>query len=179
MEGASHFMLRYRDLLAQEAAGRKMHPGGRTCCRSPRYAKAFPGPRPRTFHQALQSLWFLFTLLHMESNASSFSPGRLDRILWPYYAADLDAGRIAPEPALELIQCLFLKFNQIVYLRNAGSAKYFAGFPIGFNIALGVRTRRRRCMQSAVLPVPGGQERPGLPQPNLSVRLHPGVGTRC
>ena len=30
-----------------------------------------------------------------------------------------------------------MKFNQIVYLRNSNSAKYFAGFPIGFNIAVG------------------------------------------
>ena len=39
--------------------------------------------------------------------------------------------------ALELIECLWLKFNEIVYLRNAHSAKYFAGFPIGFNICVG------------------------------------------
>ena len=30
-----------------------------------------------------------------------------------------------------------VKINQIVYLRNQNSAKYFAGFPIGFNIAIG------------------------------------------
>lgn len=39
--------------------------------------------------------------------------------------------------ALDIIECLWLKFNQIVYLRNKNSAKYFAGFPIGFNIAVG------------------------------------------
>ena len=36
---------------------------------------------PETFHEALQSLWFLFVVLHMESNASSFSPGRMDQYL--------------------------------------------------------------------------------------------------
>ena len=39
---------------------------------------------PETFHEALQSLWFLFVVLHMESNASSFSPGRMDQYLYPY-----------------------------------------------------------------------------------------------
>lgn len=39
--------------------------------------------------------------------------------------------------ALEIIECLWLKFNEIVYLRNSHSAKFFAGFPIGFNIAIG------------------------------------------
>ena len=37
------------------------------------------------FGEALQSLWFLFVLLHLESNASSFSPGRIDQYLYPYY----------------------------------------------------------------------------------------------
>ena len=37
---------------------------------------------PETFHEALQSLWFLFVVLHMESNASSFSPGRMDQYLY-------------------------------------------------------------------------------------------------
>lgn len=92
---------------------------------------------PKTFHEAVQSLWFLFVILHMESNASSFSPGRMDQYLYPYYEHDLKEGLISKADALEILECLWLKFNQIVYLRNSNSAKYFAGFPIGFNIAVG------------------------------------------
>ena len=47
---------------------------------------------PETFHEAVQSLWFLFVILHMESNASSFSPGRLDQYLYPYYQKDIEKG---------------------------------------------------------------------------------------
>ena len=47
-------------------------------------------------------------MLHTESNASSFSPGRLDLALEPYYQADLDAGVLDPARALELLECLFL-----------------------------------------------------------------------
>ena len=43
---------------------------------------------PETFHEAIQSLWFLFVILHMESNASSFSPGRMDQYTYPYYQKD-------------------------------------------------------------------------------------------
>ncbi len=39
---------------------------------------------PESFREALQSVWFLFVILQMESNASSFSPGRLDQYLYPY-----------------------------------------------------------------------------------------------
>ena len=70
---------------------------------------------PETFHEALQSLWFLFVVLHMESNASSFSPGRMDQYLYPYYRSDVASGYMTRQEALELMECLWLKFNQIVY----------------------------------------------------------------
>jgi len=92
---------------------------------------------PETFREALQSVWFLFVILQMESNASSFSPGRADQYLFPFYENDLKSGRIDTGEAIELLDSLFIKFNQIVYMRNAHSAKYFAGFPIGFNVTIG------------------------------------------
>lgn len=127
----------------------------------------------KTFHEAVQSMWFLMVVLHMESNASSFSPGRLDRILYPYYKADVDAGRLDSRQALEIIECVWLKFNQIVYMRNANSAKYFAGFPIGFNIAVGGQDEDGNNVENEVsFLMLKAQEDIGLPQPNLSVRLH-------
>ena len=68
----------------------------------------------QSFREAIQSLWFLMVILHMESNASSFSPGRLDESLYPYYKKDKEELMISDEEALELIECLWLKFNQIV-----------------------------------------------------------------
>ena len=140
MEGTIHFMLRYalkiRSLKENQIEGqkKKMELIAKNC---ENLAK-----RPAvSFHEALQSLWFLFVILHMESNASSFSPGRLDLILEPYYKRDLEKETLTSSQALELIECLWLKFNEIVYMRNANSAKYFAGFPIGFNIAIGGQDR--------------------------------------
>ncbi len=131
---------------------------------------------PSSFHEAVQSTWMLFVLLHAESNASSFSPGRLDRILEPYYQHDLDAGTLSREGALELIECLWLKFNSIVYLRNQNSAKYFAGFPIGFNIAIGGQDENGDDVANDLsFLFLAAQAHLGLPQPNLSVRLHKGT----
>ncbi|MFW6181205.1 MAG: glycyl radical protein, partial [Spirochaetota bacterium] len=130
---------------------------------------------PETFREAVQSVWFLFVILHMESNASSFSPGRLDQMLYPYLAGDLDSGRLTRDEALELIEALWLKFNQVVYLRNAVSATYFAGFPIGFNVAVGGRGPDG---EDATNPLSylflRAQAQVALPQPNLSARLHEG-----
>lgn len=127
----------------------------------------------QSFHEAVQSLWFLFVVLHMESNASSFSPGRMDQYLYPYYQRDIDNGVISQQGALEILECLWLKFNQIVYLRNQHSAKYFAGFPIGFNIAIGgIDENGNDTYNDLSLLLLKAQDHLGLPQPNLSVRLN-------
>ena len=127
----------------------------------------------QSFHEAVQSLWFLFVVLHMESNASSFSPGRMDQYLYPYYQKDIEKGIISKQEALEILECLWLKFNQIVYLRNQHSAKYFAGFPIGFNIAIGgIDENGCDIYNELSLLLLKAQYHLGLPQPNLSVRLN-------
>jgi formate C-acetyltransferase len=130
---------------------------------------------PNTFHEALQSLWFLYVILHMESNASSFSPGRMDQYLLPFLRSDLEAGRVDLAGALELVEALWLKFNQIVYLRSSGGAKYFAGFPIGFNVALGGQDEHGGDASNELsFLFLRAQEHVGLPQPNLSARLFEG-----
>ncbi len=109
----------------------------------------------------------------MESNASSFSPGRMDQYLYPYYQKDIEKGSLTKQEALEILECLWLKFNQVVYLRNQNSAKYFAGFPIGFNIAIGgVDENGQDTYNELSLLCLKAQEHLGLPQPNLSVRLN-------
>ena len=162
MQGVQKFIMRYHDLALnmnkKDVAA---------VCKKIAFEKA------ESFHEALQSLWFLCVVLHMESNASSFSPGRLDKILYSYYENDIRSGMLKEDEALELIECLWLKFNEIVYLRNAHSAKYFAGFPIGFNICVGGQDENGNdfCNELSHLFL-SAQEDIGLPQPNLSVRLH-------
>jgi len=128
---------------------------------------------PRSFREALQSVWFLFVILHMESNASSFSPGRMDQYLYPFYQRDIESGKLDNNKAIELLDSLFIKFNQIVYLRNSHSAKYFAGFPIGFNVTLGgqISPGKDATNELSYL-ILKTQDHVKLPQPNLTARLH-------
>lgn len=128
---------------------------------------------PEGFREALQSVWFLFVILQMESNSSSFSPGRMDQYLMPWYRADIDSGKLTESFALELIEALYIKFNHIVYLRNAGSAKYFAGFPIGFNVTIGgVTAEGMDAVNDLTWLFLKAQDHVRLPQPNLTARLH-------
>lgn len=170
MQGVQKFMQRYADLLEEKADS---YPKYTASMRElVKICQNLQNRPAQSFHEALQSTWFLFVVLHMESNASSFSPGRLDQILYPYYQKDLAEKKMDEDQALEMIECLWLKFNEIVYLRNKNSAKYFAGFPIGFNVAVGGQDENGNDASNALSHLLiQAQEDIGLPQPNLSVRL--------
>lgn len=176
MKGVQHFMMRYHDLLMQEAENQpeevkaSMEKVAEIC-------KNISIRPAESFHEAVQSTWFLFVVLQMESNASSFSPGRLDRHLIPYYKRSIADGSMTKQDALEIIECMWLKFNEIVYMRNSGGAKYFAGFPIGFNVAIGGQDENGKDYSNELsFLFLEAQKHIGLPQPNLSVRLHEETG---
>jgi formate C-acetyltransferase len=172
LEGAIDFIERYADLAIRMAAEENSTENKANLEEIARICHKLTVEPPATFHEALQSLWFLFVLLHAESNASSFSPGRADQYLYPFYKRDLELGILDRHAALELIEALWLKFNQIVYLRNSSSAKYFAGFPIGFNIAVGgLDAYGEDASNELSFLFLKAQAHIGLPQPNLSARL--------
>jgi formate C-acetyltransferase len=176
LEAACRFMQRYAilaDDMSRKSAVKEITENLRViaeCC------DALSRRPPETFREALQSVWFLFVILHMESNASSFSPGRMDQYLYPFYEKDISEGRLYREEALELLDALFIKFNQIVYMRNSNSARYFAGFPTGFNVTIGGQTRDGKLDAANDLSFLFllAQEHVRLPQPNLTARLHEG-----
>ncbi|MDR1306033.1 MAG: formate C-acetyltransferase/glycerol dehydratase family glycyl radical enzyme [Treponema sp.] len=183
MAGVRRFMVRYAELAETMAGtgdtGDGAGNGGerRDLEETARICRSLAQRPPETFREAVQSLWFLFVILHLESNASSFSPGRMDRYLYPFYERDTAAGRLDKEGALEIIECLWIKFNEIVYMRNRNSAKYFAGFPIGFNIAAGGQDEAGKDTANDLsFLFLKAQEDLGLPQPNLSVRLYRHTG---
>jgi len=71
-----------------------------------------PAHKPQTFHQALQMYWFTHLGVTSELNPwDAYSPGRLDQHLYPFYKADTESGVMDDEKALELLECLWVKFN--------------------------------------------------------------------
>ncbi|HHY57968.1 MAG TPA: formate C-acetyltransferase/glycerol dehydratase family glycyl radical enzyme, partial [Chloroflexi bacterium] len=173
LQAAQEFMLRYADLSTELARDNDDPARTRELERIAANCRWLAEHPARDFHEALQAVWFLFVLLQIESNASSFSPGRFDQYMLPYLEADLASGKLSQAAAQELLECLWLKFNEIVLLRSSHSARYFAGFPIGFNIALGGQladgsdaTNRLSfmCLRA--------QADLGMTQPNLSIRIH-------
>ena len=66
-----------------------------------RQVPAYPA---RTFREAMQSFYFYQICIFMEQNAAAYNPGRMDQYLYPYYKADLEAGRITAEEAQEALR---------------------------------------------------------------------------
>jgi len=71
-----------------------------------------PAHKPETFAQAIQMYWFIHIGVTTEINPwDALSPGRLDQHLYPFYQQGLADGSLTREAAKELLQCLWVKFN--------------------------------------------------------------------
>ena len=71
-----------------------------------------PAHAPRTFHEALQYYWFVHIGVITELNGwDAFSPGKLDKHLFPFYKKDIEEGRLTKDGAKELLECLWIKFH--------------------------------------------------------------------
>lgn len=126
----------------------------------------------KSFWEACQSFWFVQQLMQVESSGHSISPGRFDQYMYPFYKADLDRGALSREAAQELLDCIWVKLNDLNKCRDAVSAEGFAGYSLFQNLIV------------------GGQDKDGvdvtndlsfmcitasahvfLPQPSLSIRV--------
>lgn len=69
--------------------------------------------KPETFFEALQLLWLIYLISHIQAAAGSCGAYALfDRYMYPFYKADLEAGRITEDEAQKLICTLYLKNNE-------------------------------------------------------------------
>lgn len=125
-----------------------------------------------SFWEACQSFWFVQMLLQVESSGHSISPGRFDQYMYPYYVADCQSGKLSPEFAQELIDCIWIKLNDLNKVRDAASADGFAGYSLFQNLIVGGQNAEGldvtndlsfMCLQASM--------HVQLPAPSLSVRL--------
>lgn len=137
----------------------------KNCARVPEYGAT-------DFHEACQSFWFVQLLLQIESSGHSISPGRFDQYMYPFYKKDVDSGKITLEQAQELIDCIWVKLNDVNKVRDAASADGFAGYGMFQNLIVGGQNAygmdatndlSYMCLEAS-MHVP-------LPQPSISIRV--------
>lgn len=171
-EAANIYAARYAS-LARESAQKESDRSRRAelvriaenCERVPKYGA-------RNFWEACQSFWFVQQLLQIESSGHSISPGRFDQYMYPYYKKDLDSGAITREYAQELIDCIWIKLNDLNKCRDAVSAEGFAGYSLFQNLIVGGQNAEGldvtndlsyMCLTASMHVM--------LPQPSLSIRV--------
>lgn len=73
---------------------------------------AVPRHAPQTFRQAVQMYWFTHIGVTIEmNNWDAYSPGKLDQHLEPFYDRDVAEGRLTRDEAKEILENLWIQFN--------------------------------------------------------------------
>ncbi len=126
----------------------------------------------QSFQEACQSFWFIQQLLQVESSGHSISPGRFDQYMYPFYEKDILSGRLTREYAQELIDCIWVKLNDLNKCRDAASAEGFAGYSLFQNLIVGGQTAEGRdATNDLSFMCITASEHVFLPQPSLSIRV--------
>lgn len=128
---------------------------------------------PQNFYQAVQAIWLLHLVLQIESNGHSFSLGRVDQYLYPFWKEDVDRGDLSVEKSIELFQSLFLKMFTINKVRPWNHTRFGMGYTTYQNVTIGGQDSfgedATNELSLLVLQGVGGLR---LTQPNLSARYH-------
>ncbi|WP_026888526.1 glycyl radical protein [Clostridium beijerinckii] len=125
------------------------------------------------FYEACQSFWFIQIMVQIESNGHSISPGRFDQYMHPYLKEDKN---ISKEFAQELVDCIWIKLNDINKTRDEISAQAFAGYAVFQNLCVGGQNEEGldatnevsyMCMEATA--------HVKLPAPSFSIRVWQGT----
>ena len=134
-----------------------------------------PANPARTFHQAVQSVWFTHLAVEIENNSWGYSPGRLDQYLYPFYRQDLEEGRMGRDEARELLGCMWIKLAEIELLHQGATAKLCQG-SVYQNVTIGGQTEEGEDatneLSYLILEV---EKEVKLSQPTLSLRYFEGL----
>ena len=130
----------------------------------------------RNFYEACQTFWFIQMLLQIESSGHSISAGRFDQYLYPYYKNSIDNGSLTREFAQEILDCIWVKFNDLNKARDEASSYGFAGYSLFQNLTAGGQNAEGidatndlsfLCIQASM--------HTQLPAPSFSVRIWNGT----
>ena len=167
---------RYAELARKEAQGAVSASRRAELLKIAENCEKVPAQGATSFYEACQSFWFVQQLIQIESSGHSISPGRFDQYMYPYYKKDLDAGIITRNFAQELMDCIWVKLNDLNKCRDAASAEGFAGYSLFQNLIAGGQNAEGidvtndlsfMCIEASM--------HVQLPAPSLSVRVWNGT----
>ena len=179
IDAVRRFALRYSALAARKAEAETDPARKAELERMSAICARVPYEPASSFREAIQTVWFSQVILQIESNGHSLSFGRFDQYLYPYYQADVDAGEITRDEALELLTNLWIKTLTVQKVRSQAHTLSSAGSPMYQNVTIGGQTTDGRdAVNELSFLVLQSVAQTRLTQPNLTVRYHEGIDKR-
>ncbi len=114
--------LEHLDTLIQRAEGHELDTLNTLCS----VLSRVPENPPASFHEAVQSLWFLYAFQRLMGNWLGI--GRIDEMLGQYLEADLKSGRITLDEAREILAHFWIKGCEWIgafETRGTGDAQHY------------------------------------------------------
>ena len=132
-----------------------------------------PARPARNFYEAVQAIWFSHLFLQIEANGMGVSPGRLDQFLYPYYQEGLDKGNLTHEDAQEILECLWVKVEEIKRAYDSDCARNFAGYDSGMNVSIaGQKSDGTDATNEVSYMFLDAQDNLRTARPNFTIRYH-------
>ena len=140
-----------------------------------RICERVPEHPATTFHEAMQSQWFVQMFSRIEQKTGTIiSNGRMDQYLYPYFKKDMDEGRLTEEKAIELLECMWVSMAQFIdlYISPTGGA-FNEGYAHWEAVTIGGQTKdgRDATNELSYLFLKSKREFP-MHYPDLAARIH-------
>lgn len=169
LEGALRYFKRYgrlaRDMYQKEADPKWL--------RIADMADTMMEQGARSFYEAVEVTYMIHLLQMIESNGHSFSYGRFDQYIEPYYEHDIKAGVLTQEEAQEITSHMFIMNSSLNKIRPYGHTRYSQGYPLYSNLVVGGLTPEGKDGTNAMTYICiEAMHQCGLAEPNFSARYH-------
>ena len=165
------FAGRYADLAEQQAQEEKDADRLHDLKKISQICRNIPGNPAKTYHEALQFVYFIQLLIQVEANGIAVCLGRLDQTLYKCYKASQENG-MSREEALLLTEYFYLKINEIDKIYSNEAVRFLQGPAHGQCITLGgVDASGRECANELSVLMVEADYCVRLAQPDIAVRI--------
>lgn len=175
LEAVVKFANRYSDLAERLAAKtdnldykKRLLEIAETCRRVPQHP-------PHSFLEALQSFFFIHIVRYLEYSTLGIGV-RFDKIFGPYYEKDLKDKKITKDEAFELLQLLWIKFNELGLVYSPTLTAVYGGVASLQAITIGgVDDEGRDVTNEVSYLVLDTAESLKILEPSIALRYHDGT----
>jgi formate C-acetyltransferase len=169
------FATRYAEKATMMARGEKNVQRRKELERIAETCRRVPAKPPRNLHEAIQFVRFTHLALSIEAyDGQAVSMGRMDQYLQPFYEADIKSGTIDRERAIELIEMLWIKTNDLVPIYDSVAGMYFEGLLTTQAVTIGgINKDGVDSTNDMTYVILEATKNTALPLPNVHIRIHP------